>query len=73
MDKLLIMTKYFISYKNNGTIDISTKQGEEMLIQYIKQEYGVGKKQIKITEQSKIQLTNKFGETFAEIGEIKTY
>lgn len=65
--------KYFLSYKNNSTIDITTKQGEEMMIQYIKQEYNVQPFQIKFTNKNKVQLTNKLGELFAEIGEIKTF
>lgn len=65
--------KYFLSYKNNKTINISSKQGEEMMIQYIKQEYNVQPFQIKITDNNKVQLTNKLGELFAEIGEIKKF
>jgi hypothetical protein len=39
---------------------------------YIKKEYGVNQSQVKIIDNKRVQLTNKLGEVFAEIGEIIT-
>lgn len=42
------------------------------MYKYIKKEYGVNQFQVKIVDNKRVQLTNKLGEIFAEIGEIIT-
>ena len=42
------------------------------MYKYIKKEYGVNQFQVKIVDNKRVQLTNKLGEVFAEIGEIIT-
>lgn len=54
----------------NTVIDIT--ETLDKMYEYIKKEYGVNQFQVKIIDNKRVQLTNKLGETFAEIGEIIT-
>ena len=54
----------------NTVIDIT--ENLDKMYDYIKKEYSVNQHQVKIIDGKRVQLTNKLGETFAEIGEIIT-
>lgn len=60
--------KYFTN--TSTVIDITVNL--DNMYKYIKKEYGVNQFQVKIIDNKRVQLTNKLGETFAEIGEIIT-
>lgn len=52
------------------SIDISDEDGQEVLYNHLRAEYGVSKNQVWVDEDERIWLTNKFGEKFAMIGVI---
>lgn len=52
------------------SIDISDEDGQEVLYNHLRVEYGVSKNQVWVDEDERIWLTNKFGEKFAMIGVI---
>lgn len=60
--------KYFSH--TSTVIDIT--ENLDNMYNYIKKEYGVNQFQVKIIDDKRVQLTNKLGEVFAEIGEIIT-
>lgn len=59
-------------YFTNTSIVIDITVNLDNMYKYIKKEYGVNQFQVKIIDNKRVQLTNKLGETFAEIGEIIT-
>jgi hypothetical protein len=63
------MKRRYFTHKST-VIDIT--ETLDKMYEYIKKEYGVNQFQVKIIDNKRVQLTNKLGETFAEIGEIIT-
>ena len=63
------MERRYFTHKST-VIDIT--ETLDKMYEYIKKEYGVNQFQVKIIDNKRVQLTNKLGETFAEIGEIIT-
>lgn len=57
-------------YFTHTSIVIDITEDLDDMYKYIKKEYGVNHFQVKIVDNKRVQLTNKLGETFAEIGEI---
>jgi hypothetical protein len=64
------MERRYFTHKST-VIDIT--ETLDKMYEYIKKEYGVNQFQVKIIDNKRVQLTNKLGETFAEIGEIITF
>lgn len=52
------------------SIDITDENGQEVLYNYLRSEYGVSKNQVWVDEDYRIWLTNKIGEKFAMIGKL---
>lgn len=52
------------------SIDITDENGQEVLYNHLRNEYGVSKNQVWIDEDYRVWLTNKIGEKFAMIGKL---
>lgn len=52
------------------SIDITDENGQQLLYNHLRAEYGVSENQIRIDEDERIWLTNKVGEKFAMIGKL---
>ena len=59
-------------YFTHTSTVIDITETMDNMYKYIKKEYGVNQFQVKIVDNKRVQLTNKLGEVFAEIGEIIT-
>jgi hypothetical protein len=52
------------------SIDITDEDGQKVLYNHLRSEYGVSENQVLVDEDERIWLTNKVGEKFAMIGEL---
>ena len=51
-------------------IDITDENGQEVLYNHLRAEYGVSENQVWVDDDYRIWLTNKVGEKFAMIGKL---
>jgi hypothetical protein len=52
------------------SIDVTDENGQKVLYNYLRTEYGVSENQVWVDEDERIWLTNKVGEKFAMVGTI---
>jgi hypothetical protein len=52
------------------SIDITDEDGQKVLYNHLREEYGVSENQVLVDEDERIWLTNKVGEKFAMIGKL---
>ena len=52
------------------SIDISDENGQKVLYNHLRDEYGVSENQVWVDDDYRIWLTNKVGEKFAMIGKL---
>lgn len=52
------------------SIDITDEDGQKVLYNHLRTEYGVNENQIWVDKDDRIWLTNKVGEKFAMIGKL---
>lgn len=52
------------------SIDITDENGQEVLYNHLRAEYGVSENQVLIDETNRVWLTNKVGDKFAMIGKL---
>ena len=52
------------------SIDITDENGQKVLYNHLRSEYGVSENQVLVDEDERIWLTNKVGEKFAMIGKL---
>lgn len=52
------------------SIDITDENGQEILYNHLRSEYGVNKNKVCVDEDERIWLTNKVGEKFAMMGKL---
>ena len=62
------MKKIFKSDKIS--IDISDENGQKVLYNHLRDEYGVNENQVWVDDDYRIWLTNKIGERFTMIGKL---
>lgn len=62
------MKKIFKSDKIS--IDISDENGQKVLYNHLRDEYGVSENQVWVDDDYRIWLTNKIGERFTMIGKL---
>lgn len=52
------------------SIDITDENGQKVLYNHLRDEYGVSENQVYVDDDYKIWLTNKIGEKFTIIGKL---
>ena len=52
------------------SIDITDENGQQVLYNHLRDEYGVNENQVYVDDDYKIWLTNKIGEKFTMIGKL---
>ena len=52
------------------SIDITDEDGQKVLYNHLRAEYGVSENQVQVDEDERIWLTNKVGEKFAMVGKL---
>lgn len=52
------------------SIDITDENGQKVLYNYLRDEYGVNENQVLVDDDYRIWLTNKIGERFTMIGKL---
>ena len=52
------------------SIDITDENGQQVLYNHLRDEYGVNENQVYVDDDYKILLTNKIGEKFTMIGKL---
>lgn len=55
---------------NKISIDITDENGQEVLYNHLRDEYGVSENQVWVDDDYRIWLTNKIGEKFTIIGKL---